>query len=241
MIESVQNLSFEETILPVQSINREYFDGGDELLIKALAKITCEFSSDKNPSEEFNLQEAEGFTTELFASNPLSLRLLQMLIFFKKPLKVLEIGTFIGLSTMCMAKCLPEEGQIVTLEKFDYFCRIAQQNFQNNGFSSDKIKLIEGDAFEELKKMNSEKFDFIFVDGNKEKYRDYFELLEPYLEKGGLFVVDDVLFHGDVLNENPKTEKGRGVKDFLDCAKAREEYIKILLPIRNGMMLMYKR
>lgn len=239
MIESSQNLSFEETILPVQSINREYFEGGDELLIKALAKITCQFSADKNPSEEFNLEEAQGFTTELFASNPLSLRLLQMLILLKKPLKVLEIGTFIGLSTMCMAKCLPEEGQIVTLEKFDYFCRIAEQNFHNNGLTN-KIKLIEGDAFEELIKMKAEKFDFIFLDGNKEKYKDYFELLEPYLEDGGMFVVDDILFHGDVLNENPKTEKGRGVKDFLECVKTREEYIKILLPIRNGMMLMYK-
>jgi predicted O-methyltransferase YrrM len=240
MIESSQSLSFEESILPVQSINREYFDGSDESLIKALAHITCQFSASQNPSEEFNLQEAQGFTTELFASNPLSLRLLQMLIFLKKPKKVLEIGTFIGLSTMCMAKCLPEDGQIVTLEKFDYFCRIAEQNFQNNGLS-DKIKIIEGDAFEELKKLQSEKFDFIFLDGNKEKYKEYFELLEPYLEDGGLFVVDDVLFHGDVLNEIPKTEKGRGVKDFLETVKSREDYIKILLPIRNGMMLMYKR
>jgi predicted O-methyltransferase YrrM len=163
-----------------------------------------------------------------------------MLILLKKPKKVLEIGTFIGLSTMCMAKCLPEGGQIITLEKFDYFCRIAEQNFQNNGLT-DKIKIIEGDALEELKKLQSEKFDFIFVDGNKEKYKEYFELLEPYLEDGGLFVVDDVLFHGDVLNELPKTEKGKGVKKFLETVKSREDYIKILLPIRNGMMLMYKR
>jgi predicted O-methyltransferase YrrM len=240
MIESSKSLSFEETILPVQSVNREYFDGSDELLIKALAQITCQFSDSQNPSEQFNLQEAPGFTTELFASNPLSLRLLQMLILLKKPKKVLEIGTFIGLSTMCMAKCLPEGGQIITLEKFDYFCRIAEQNFQNNGLT-DKIKIIEGDALEELKKLQSEKFDFIFVDGNKEKYKEYFELLEPYLEDGGLFVVDDVLFHGDVLNELPKTEKGKGVKKFLETVKSREDYIKILLPIRNGMMLMYKR
>ena len=53
--------------------------------------------------------------------------------------------------------------------------------------------------------------------------------------------MDDVLFHGDVLNEEPKTEKGRGVKEFLETVKIREDYIKILLPIRNGMMLMYKR
>lgn len=239
MIESSKNLSFEETILPVQPVNREYFEGGDELLIKALAQITCQFSASQNPSEEFNLQEAQGFTTELFASNPLSLQLLQMLIVLKKPKKVLEIGTFIGLSTMCMAKCLPEEGEIVTIEKFDYFCRIAEQNFQNNGLTN-KIKIIEGDALEELQKLGSEKFDFIFVDGNKEKYKEYFELLDLHLAESGLFVVDDVLFHGDVLNEEPKTEKGRGVKKFLEYVKSREDYIKILLPIRNGMMLMYK-
>lgn len=236
-----QKVTDEQTILPSQPEMRECFEGNEEFFFAALYQTIHKFSGlDKN-TEGIELKQAQGFSTELFASNPMVLRFLQMLVLLKQPQKILEIGTFIGRATIYMAKVLPENAKIVTMEKYDYFCDVARQNFVNNGVDS-KIHLIEGDSLANLANMNSsETFDMIFLDGNKEKYIEYFKILDARLENDGLFVVDDVLFHGDALNEKPKTEKGQGVKNFLEFVKDREDYYKMMLPIKNGMMLMYKK
>jgi caffeoyl-CoA O-methyltransferase/O-methyltransferase len=139
-----------------------------------------------------------------------------------------------------MAKVLPEGGRLTTIEKYDEFARIAAENIRNNGLS-ERIDIICGDAFDELPKLDpNQLFDFVFLDGNKERYLEYFKLLDPRLRPGGLMIVDDVLFQGDVLNDEPKTEKGIGVKRFLQAVESADQYTKILLPISNGLMLMYK-
>ena len=82
---------------------------------------------------------------------------------------------------------------------------------------------------------------FIFLDGNKEKYADYFEMIDPLLRPGGIFIVDDSLFNGDVLNDKCQTEKGSGVFKFLNKMEDEEGYMKLLLPISNGVSIMVKK
>jgi caffeoyl-CoA O-methyltransferase len=235
------NLTFRDKMLPIQPVFREYFGGDDESLFPVLYDAMVRFSGLKLPTEEFDIQRSEKVSIEEMASSPMLLRFLQILILIKQPRRILEIGTFIGISAMYMASVLPQDGQVVTIEKYDHFTDIARHNFARNGLDK-KIQLIEGDAFEELRKLEQKQyFDMVFLDGNKERYSEYFELLDPLLVPNGLLVVDDVFFHGDVLNEKPKSEKGLGVRKFLERVQTSRDYHKAILPVANGIMLMLKR
>jgi len=235
-----ENLTFRDKFLPVQPFMRQHFDASEEDLLAGLQDAITEYCRLRTPDEEFKLKPTQVVASEVMASTPIVLRFLQVLIQATGARRVLEVGAFIGISAIYMAKVLPEDGRLVTIEKYDEFARIAAENIRENGLS-ERIEVICGDAFEELPKLGTtELFDFIFLDGNKERYREYFELLDGHLRPGGLLIVDDVLFLGDPLNSEPKTEKGLGVKRFLEAAKREDRYKTILLPIASGMMLMYK-
>ena len=97
---------------------------------------------------------------------------------------------------------------MVSIEKFDKFATIARRNFELNGLA-DKIKLFEGDAFEIIDRLPRDQvFDLVFIDGNKERYKDYVVKTEPLLAKNGIMIVDDCFYHGDVLNAAPTDAKG---------------------------------
>jgi predicted O-methyltransferase YrrM len=151
---------------------------------------------------------------------------------------VLEIGSFVGVSAMYFAKALPAGGEVVTIEKFEEFAAIAKRNFAANGLS-ERIRLLQGDAFDVIDRLPRDKpFDMIFIDGNKEKYLDYFLKTEPLLSPRGLVLVDDCFFHGDALNPVPTNEKGRGTRAFLEHAAGRKDYQRIAMPLSNGIMVM---
>ena len=81
----------------------------------------------------------------------------------------------------------------------------------------------------------------MFIDGNKERYRDYMEATAPLLSPRGLMIVDDVFFHGDAVRAVPTTEKGRGVKTALEHAAGLDGWLRIVLPVANGILLMTRR
>jgi len=229
-----------EKILPPQPVNNEFYGGSAEEYYKLLFQTISRSSGVLLPTEEFKLDLSDKVSIEEMASSPIGLRFLKMLVKLTGARRVFEIGTFIGISAMAMAQALPADGEVVTIEKFDHFARIARKNFSRNGLSH-KIKLLEGDAFEVIERMpKAEFFDIIFIDGNKERYAHYFQVMEPLLRPGGLAIIDDSLFHGDVLNASPRTEKGAGVKSFLDVAANLQGWLRLLLPISNGIMLMIK-
>lgn len=233
-------LSFADKLLPDQPEHTELFAGDHGHVHERLYQTILEASGIRSPLEEFELTLTDKFTLEQMASNPVNLRLLQLLIRMTGARRVLEIGAFVGLSTMAMAKVLPPGGKVTSIEKFDHFADICRINFRKNGLA-DQIEMLQGDAMELLSHLPKDQaFDFIFIDGNKECYREYFDRLEPRLAPRGLIVVDDVFFHGDVLNETPRTPKGKGALDFLKRAAEASGYHRLLLPISNGMMLMFK-
>lgn len=237
---AVSTLTFAEKILPDQPANANLFDGDQLALWHAMYAAIARASGLVAPADELSLVVTEKFTQEEMGSNPLTLRFLQMLLQLSRARRVLEIGTFIGVSALYMARALPAGGELITIEKFDHFADIAQTNFDRNPTAA-PIRLLRGDAFEVVQGLDpAERFDVAFIDGNKERYRDYFEMLEPRVEPGGLIIVDDSLFHGDVSNPVPQTEKGRGVRDFLDMAAKLQGWQRLLLPIANGLMILIK-
>ena len=134
--------------------------------------------------------------------------------------------------------CLPAVALL--LSKFNHFAEIARRNFETNGYD-EKISLIEGSASDVIPALPPEfKFDLAFIDGHKEAYADYVRLLSTRLQPGGIIVVDDALFHGDVLNQEATTDKGRGVTDLLALVTDMSDWSRILLPISNGILLLQK-
>ncbi|MBI3706206.1 MAG: class I SAM-dependent methyltransferase, partial [Proteobacteria bacterium] len=181
---SPPKLTFADKLLPDQPPHAELFGGDAKALWQALYDTIARSSGIRSPYDEFKLAQTEKFTVEEMASNPVSLRLLQLLIRMIGARRVLEIGAFIGVSAMSMASALPKGGELVTIEKFDHFAAIARQNFKQNGLAK-RIRLLEGDAFGVIDSLpKAKKFDLIFIDGNKERYLDYFERLEPLLAPG---------------------------------------------------------
>jgi caffeoyl-CoA O-methyltransferase len=229
-------IRFCDKLLPNQPEYAHDYRGADHAL--ALYEMICRSSGIRDPHDEFKVEDSDRFTQAEMGSNPVSLRFLQVLIRIAGVNRVLEIGTFVGVSAMYFAEALPPGGEVVTIEKFDHFATIARRNFAANGLS-DRIRLLEGDAFEVIEKLPRDKlFDLIFIDGNKERYVDYFRKTEPLLSRHGLVLVDDCFFHGDALNASPTNEKGRGTRAFLDYAATRNDYQRIALPLSNGIMIM---
>jgi caffeoyl-CoA O-methyltransferase len=235
-----KQLTYLDKLFPNQPAEAKSFNGTSEQLLAALLNASLNYSGAQTTESRFKLQMSDRFSIAEMGSNPLALRLLELLVRVSKGQRVLEIGTFIGVSAMAMAEGLRPHGKLVTVEKFPEFAEIARTNFKTNHFD-DRIDLIVGDAFECLSDLKAKgPYDFIFLDGNKERYDDYFRELSPLLAPGGLFVTDDVFFHGDVFNTPPTTEKGQGVLRFLEMAKKQPGYFKVILPVSNGIMVMLK-
>lgn len=232
-------VSFADKFLPDQEAQTYYFKGAN--YVESLYKTICDASGIESPHKKFVLDYTEKFTVEEMASNPVSLRFLQFMVKVSGAKRVLEVGAFIGVSAMYFAAALPEDGEVVTIEKFDHFAAIARRNFEKNGLAK-KIRLIEGDAFEAIARLpRNEKFDIVFIDGNKERYKQYMELTEPLLSSKGIMMVDDVFFHGDAINTTPTTEKGEGVKAVLDYAAGLDGWMRIALPLANGILMMVRK
>lgn len=231
--------SFKEKMLPTQQYLREKFFGDDDELIASMYSTIMNTCNIYNSYEDFKIETYPGISMEEVASSPMQQRFLKTLVLLKKPKNALEIGTFIGTSSLYIASAMPSDGKLVTIEKYDKFADIARKNFAMNGLDN-KIQLIVGDAFEELPRLST-KYDFVFLDGDKGRYESYYELLDDKINSAGLFVIDDVFFHGDALNTLPETEKGLGVKRFLEKVTEEKGYNKMLFPIGDGIMLMIKK
>jgi predicted O-methyltransferase YrrM len=227
-----------DKLLPDQPLNNPYFQGQD--YHRALYELIVQTSGLKRPTETFDLALSDKVSVEEMASNPVQLRFLELIVRLTDARRIIEIGAFIGLSAMTMARAMRPGGKLTTIEKFDHFADICRRNVAANGLA-DRVKILQGDAMTVIDELPPDDvFDLVFIDGNKEHYADYFERLAPRVRRGGMVLVDDVLFHGDVLNAQPKTEKGEGVKAFMKLAATRSDYFRLTLPICNGLMLMQK-
>jgi len=191
--------------------------------------------------ENLNLQAPEEWTVAEMGSGRLHLQFLQFLIKLTQAHRILEIGTFVGLSAIAMAQALPSDGELITIEKFEKFQDLAVTNVKKNGLDQ-KIQVLFGDAHDVLVSGAVEgKFDFIFIDGDKGRYLQYAELLLPKLSARGLMVVDDVFFQGDVFNDEPQSEKGRGVRECIETISNRDDLFVTFVPMTNGLMLIQKK
>lgn len=157
-----------------------------------------------------------------------------------KPERILEIGTFTGYSAICLAKGLSENGLLYTIEINDERKPIIDEFIKKAGFS-DKIKLIIGDALKEIPEI-TELFDLVFIDADKPNYLNYFKAVFPKLKPGGFIIVDNVLWDGKVIKKVMKDDVStKGIIDFNNYIQNNEFVENLMLPLRDGLMLIRKK
>ncbi|HRI69131.1 MAG TPA: class I SAM-dependent methyltransferase [Polyangium sp.] len=163
---------------------------------------------------------------------------LEMLCTLMGARRVLEIGTFTGYSALCMARALPGDGELVTLDINPEATRIAQSFFDRVP-EGKKIRIVLGDALTSIRALpTTELFDLVFLDADKERYSEYYELVLPLLRTGGLLVADNTLWSGRVLC--PVAASDRAITRFNDIVTADPRVQNVLLSVRDGMMLARK-
>ena len=166
-------------------------------------------------------------------------RFLSMISKIIRPKKILEIGTFTGYSTLCLAEGLEKDGRIDTIDNNfelkkiqNYFFNLAKLQNQINQFTCDATKIIP--------KLKGE-YDLIFLDADKKNYLNYLDLLVPLLRKKGLLVSDNVLWSGKVINTNDNKDLETEVlKKFNQQLSNHKNLETVLLPIRDGISLSVK-
>ena len=201
-----------------------------EILEPALAEYVQRLTSPHEPLlAELSEETARQLGSEAMLSGPVAGRLLELLVWFGRPQRVLEIGTFSGHSALSMAGALPEGGRIDTCEVDPERAAFAQRYFDRSPHGS-RITLHVGPALETVAKLDGS-FDFAFIDADKEGYVDYYEAVVPRLTERGLIVADNTLWSGEVL------EGKVPIVRFNDHVAADPRTVQVLLSVRDGMTL----
>jgi caffeoyl-CoA O-methyltransferase len=171
-------------------------------------------------------------------SGSLQGKFLEMIAHIIKPQRILEIGTFTGYSALCLAKGLTKEGVLHTIELREPEAQVAQ-SFFDRSFFNQKIILHVGDALKIVGEIN-ELWDLVFIDADKENYIHYFNLVLSRVRQNGFILADNVLFHGEVLEEKIKGKSAKAIQAFNDYLLTRTDIEKMILPLRDGLMLIRK-
>ena len=168
-------------------------------------------------------------------------RILKMLVRMIQPQRVLEIGTFVGYSALCMAEGLPEGGHVDTIEIDDEFEEFIREQLAKSPFE-ERITLHIGDALQVIPQLDTT-FDLVFIDADKRLYRDYYELVLPRLKSGGFILADNTLWDGKVLIDKPESNdyQTMAIKAFNDFIATDNRIEKVILPLRDGLTLIMKK
>jgi len=156
--------------------------------------------------------------------------------------RAIELGTFTGYSSLCVAIALPERGKLIACDLNEDWTSIARKYWKMAGVT-EKIDLRLGPAAESLKTIALEKieFDFAFIDADKENYVTYFNLLLPLMRKGGLIAVDNVLWSGRVADLSEKEKNTESIRAFNEYIKQNREVEISMIPIGDGLTLAMKK
>lgn len=163
-------------------------------------------------------------------------QLLKMLVRVGRCKRILEIGTFTGYSAIWMADALPDDGELVTLEMNERYREISDTFFKKEPYKN-KIRQIIGPALETIDSITG-LFDMVYIDADKLQYPDYFLKIKPRLQEGGIVVVDNVLWGGEVVK--PSDPKSKAVDRLNRMIQEDADFENLMLPVRDGVMAAVK-
>ncbi|WP_017598764.1 O-methyltransferase [Nocardiopsis lucentensis] len=153
---------------------------------------------------------------------------------------IVEVGTFTGYSSLCLARALPADGTLLACDISEEWTSVARRYWERAGVA-DRITLTLGPALETLRALPEEpRFDLAFLDADKTGYIGYWEELVPRMRPGGLLLADNTLSHGRVVDPSNTDEAVQGIRDFNDRLVADDRVTQVLLPIGDGLTLARK-
>ena len=161
---------------------------------------------------------------------------LHLIIKTSKIKKILEIGTFTGLSALSMSLALPDDGKLIALDKNKETNKIAL-NFFNKANQEKKIQTIDKPALETLKdlKEQRQKFDLVFIDADKENYKNYYDQSLDLIDKNGLIIIDNVLWHGEVVDKKNQDKLTISIREFNYYVNNDKRIENLIIPIGDGL------
>lgn len=163
-------------------------------------------------------------------------RFLSMISKIKSPSCILEIGTYTGYGTLCLAEGLSNGGKIFTIDRNEELLKIQNKYFEMSG-KRDKIIQLTGNAKDILKNLD-ESYDIVFIDADKENYIEYFNIVSERLNNNGIIISDNVLWSGKVLNSPSKNDDETNILiEFNKTLNEDERFETIILPIRDGLSI----
>ncbi len=210
-----------------------------ELVNQIAENYVDRFSSD----EDDLLKDVESYTAAHhpmahMLSGKVQGELLSMFSYLLKPKRILEVGTFTGYSALCLAKGLAADGKLFTIELREEDAATAKGFFDKSA-QQQQINLLIGNAKTIIPSLD-EIWDLVFIDADKTGYIEYYELILPKLRSNGLIIADNILFHGDVLNEVISGKNAIAIHAFNEHLKNDNRVEQVLLTVRDGLSIIRK-
>tara|TARA_A100001015_G_scaffold229638_1_gene259710 strand:+ start:167 stop:805 length:639 start_codon:yes stop_codon:yes gene_type:complete len=194
-------------------------------------------NSDKEPEilSKLNKETHQKILQPRMLSGHLQGRFLSLISKIKSPFHILEIGTYTGYGTICLAEGLATNGKIFTIDRNEELINIQNKYFEESG-NRDRIVQLTGSATEILMDLD-ENFDLIFIDADKENYIKYFEIVSKKLNPNGIIISDNVLWSGKVVEESDGDQETNTLKKFNSLLSKDERFETIILPLRDGLSI----
>lgn len=170
---------------------------------------------------------------------------LRVMLAITKPKKILELGTAIGYSAILMSECLEKDGKIVTIENYEKRIIQAKENILK-AEKEKMIELLEGDAMEIMPTLESEQFDFVFMDAAKAQYINFLPEVLRLMKKGGILITDNVLQEGDIIQSKYVVRRRdrtihKRMREYLEVIKNHEQLTTTIVPIGDGITMSVKK
>ncbi len=205
--------------------------------------IVEQYATEFSTPEDELLQEIAAYTYKFhphahMLSGHVQGNFLALISNMMRPLRILEVGTFTGYSALCLAKGLQSDGELHTIELRAEDAAVARGYFDAS-VNGDKIMLHEGNAKTIIPTLN-EAWDLVFIDADKTGYIDYYELILPSLKQNGVIIADNVLFHGQVLEEPISGKNAIAIHEFNKHVNADKRVEQVLLTVRDGLLIIRK-
>ena len=187
-------------------------------------------------------KESELLGIPQISISPEQVRFLQFVIKSINAKFALEIGTLAGYSGVSIARALPSDGKLITVEVNKERANFANQKFIDAGFR-DKVEVINANGINFLENFSPDsKVDFVFLDADKQNYSNYFKIIDKHLRMGGVFSADNAFGFGYIADSHPErdAEDVQAIREFTQMIKNNENYLSTIAPVGDGLLLALK-
>ena len=209
--------------------------GGNLDITEKLQNYINDFGLKLNPIQEeiINYNKSLGDVKRMQV-DPVQCHFLHLMIKVSNIKNVLEIGTFTGLSALSISLALPDDGKLIALDKNEDTNKIAIDFFKKAD-QNHKIQTIINPALDTLEELSNQKFDMVFIDADKMNYKRYYEKSLGLLNQGGLIIIDNVLWHGEVVDEKNDDKFTINIREFNKFVSEDKRVEQIIIPLGDGM------